>query len=276
MDQLTEVFGPLVQEQPQVMKWSATKREAEPDSAPSERSKASRTEQGKGRPWNPAPGNKQRWRKGGGKGQNTENPNITYLVKALARLALQQETAILRQDYSWVLFVQPGNQGPLPLLFAAAQKWKEAQEEGATNTALRTTLFGCHTGLKDVGGETPTPFKAEEMKWLKDGHWCYQKWSPALGSLVVDETRDLRREASTERVSGVSFCSGAYSQGPLFGLRRNTTLFPWVTLLINKYIRSGTHETYTTQSSFVLQRNTTMCAHRDINNDPDSVNVVLP
>ena len=39
-------------------------------------------------------GGKQRWRKGGGKGQNTENPSITYLVKALARLALQQETAI--------------------------------------------------------------------------------------------------------------------------------------------------------------------------------------
>ena len=60
---------------------------------------------------------------------------------------------------------------------------------------------------------------------------------------------DLRREASTERVSGV----------PLFGLRRNTTPFPWVTLLINMYIKSCTHETYT---SFVLQRNTTMCAHK--------------
>ena len=105
----------------------------------------------------------------------------------MARLALQQETAlkILRQDYSWVLFVQPDNQGPLPLLFAAAQKWKKSQEEGATTAALRTTLFGCliqmlHTGLKDIGGAAPTPFqtKAEEMKWLKDGSWCYQKWSP--------------------------------------------------------------------------------------------------
>ena len=95
-----------------------------------------------------------------------------------------------------VLFVQPDNQGPLPLLFAAAQKWKKSQEEGATTTALRTTLFGCliqmlHTGLKDIGGAAPTPFqtKAEEMKWLKDGSWCYQKWSPALGSLVIDEDR---------------------------------------------------------------------------------------
>ena len=35
----------------------------------------------------------------------------------------------------------------------------------------------------------------EEMKWLKDGHLCYQKWSPALGSLVVDETRSPLQHA---------------------------------------------------------------------------------
>ena len=69
------------------------------------------------------------------------------------------------------------------------------------------------------------------------------------------------------------FTSGAYSQGPLFGIRRNTTLLPWVTLLICKYIRSCTNETFT---SFVHQRNTSMRAHRDLNNAPGSSNVVLP
>ena len=148
------------------------------------------------------PTSRQPWRKGGGKGRNQDGPNLNCLIKALARLALQQETAlkILRQDYRWVLFIQPGNQGPLPLLFSAAQKWKKSQEEGTTTAALRTVLFGCllqmlHKGLKDIGEETSTQTstqfesKAKEMKWLMDGHWCYQKWSPALGSLVVDETR---------------------------------------------------------------------------------------
>ncbi|CAE7250598.1 unnamed protein product [Symbiodinium natans] len=197
--ELQQVFGPLMKDQLDLMEWAPTmKREAEPESAPAERGKVPKTEQGKGRPRQPAPPSKQHWRKGGGKGRGHETPNLTYLIKALARLALQQETAlkILRQDYSWVLFIQPGSQGPLPLLFAAAQKWKKSQEEGTTTSTLRTTLFGClitmlHASLKDIGGVTQTPFqkKAEDNKWLQEGHWCYQKWSPALGSLVVDEGR---------------------------------------------------------------------------------------
>ena len=62
------------------------------------------------------------------------------------------------------------------MLYAAAQKWKKAQEENTTTTTLRTALFGCliqtlHTGLKDIGSEVSAPFqkKAAEMKWLKDG-----------------------------------------------------------------------------------------------------------
>ena len=112
LEQLQEVFGPLVTEQLNSMEWAPTKREAE-------RSKA-RGARGSRPPQTDHPG---------GKGRHSDGPNLTYLMKALARLALQQETAIkiLRQDYSWVLFVQPDNQGPLPLLFAAT---------------LRTTLFG--------------------------------------------------------------------------------------------------------------------------------------
>ena len=102
----------------------------------------------------------QSWRKGAPHGWPPSDPHDQGLSQVGAS--------------TWVLFVQPGNQGPLPLLFAAAQKWKKTLEEGLTTTALRTTLFGCliqmlHTGLKDIGSEGLTPFqkKAEEMKWLK-------------------------------------------------------------------------------------------------------------
>ncbi|CAE7583604.1 unnamed protein product [Symbiodinium sp. CCMP2592] len=52
-----------------------------------------------------------------------------------------------------------------------------------------------------------------------------------------------------------------------------TIMFPWVSLLVCKYVRSCTAVPFT---SFVLQRNTSMRAHRDLNNAHDSVNVVLP
>ena len=206
MDQLQEMFGPLVEEQLGAMDWAPVKREADGETAPANRGKAPRTEQGKGRPGSQAPSNKPPWRRA--KGRHTDGPHQTQMRKALARLALQQETAlkIIRQDYSWVLFVQP-----LPLLYAAAQKWKKAQEENATTTTLRTALFGCliqmlHTGLKDIGSEGSGPFqkKAEEMKWLKDGLWSYQKWSPALGSLVADEARTpMPRTKLMEALMGV-------------------------------------------------------------------------
>ena len=69
---------------------------------PSDRSKAQRTEQGKGRTGSQAPSNKPHWRRAGGKGRHADGPQQTNMIKALARLALQQETAlkILRQDYT--------------------------------------------------------------------------------------------------------------------------------------------------------------------------------
>ena len=84
---------------------------------------------------------------------------------------------------------------------------------------------------------------------------------------------DLRSEANADLPGSMCFMSGAYSQGPLHGLRRNTSKFPWVTLMVCRYIRSCTRVPFT---SFVLQRNTFMHAHRDMNNAAQSVNAVLP
>ena len=119
----------------------------------------------------------------------------------------------------------------------------------------------------------PTPRHVAEQiaaDMIADGQVRMDAWELLCDCLP---SGDLRREASTDYADGMCFLSGAYSQGPLHGLRRNTTTFPWVTLLICKYIRSCTTETFT---SFVLQRNTMMQAHRDLNNSPASCNVVLP
>ena len=72
---------------------------------------------------------------------------------------------------------------------------------------------------------------------------------------------DLRMEASTDRLSVVLF------------LQWCILSVAWVTLLAIRFIRACTHEAF---SSFVPQRNSTMRAHMDLNNDSNSVNVVPP
>ena len=119
----------------------------------------------------------------------------------------------------------------------------------------------------------PTPRHVAEQiaaDMIADWQVRMEAWELLCDSLP---SGDLRREACTDHADGMCFLSGRYSQGPLQGLRRNTSAFPWVTLLICKYIRSCTTEAFT---SFVLQRSTMMQAHRDLNNSPTSCNVVLP
>ena len=62
--------------------------------------------------------------------------DLQQAVKALGRLVIQQETSIrvLRQDTSWVIFVQPGPQSSLQLLFKVGQAWKD---KGAVNRPPR-------------------------------------------------------------------------------------------------------------------------------------------
>ena len=195
------------------MDWAPVKREADGETAPANRGKAPRTEQGKEtltcRPTQAS--------HPGGKGRHADGPHQTQMIKALARLALQHETAlkILRQDYSWVLFVQPGIKDPSHYSLCGSPKVEEGSggehnNNDAQNGAVRLIQM-LHTGLKDIGSEGSAPFqkKAEEMKRLKDGLWSYQKWSPALGSLVADEARaPLPHTKLMEALMGVlPYCS---------------------------------------------------------------------
>ena len=169
MDQLKEMFGPLVKEQLGAMDWVPVKREADGETRQSPQNGT-----GQGKPWLAGPLKQatlaQSWRQGAPCRWPPSDPNAQGPCQADA------PTGDCAQDPSPGLQLGPlrsagGNQGPLPLLYAAAQKWKKAQEENATTTTLRTPLFGCliqmlHTGLKDIGSEGSAPFqkKAEEMK----------------------------------------------------------------------------------------------------------------
>ena len=134
LEQLQEVFGPLVTEQLNSMEWAPTKREAEPSSAPSDRSNASRTEQGK-----VATGPRkqttlaQRW----GKGTPFRWPQSDLSDQGVGQAgATAGDGAQDPQAGLQLGTLRPTRQSGT-LLFAAAQKWKKSQQEGATTTALR-------------------------------------------------------------------------------------------------------------------------------------------
>ena len=121
--------------------------------------------------------------------QGPPHQDLNQVVKALAKLALQQETAlkVLRQDTTWIIFIQPGPTSSLALLLQVAQKWKQSQTKGAVDRPLRSVLITrlfehllkMPRNLKD-----PLLAKAKDQNWLTEEGWRYQTWSPSLGALV--------------------------------------------------------------------------------------------
>ena len=80
--------------------------------------------------------------KGQGKGNKT-SPQLTTLVKAMARLAIRQETQlqILKQNSAWLVYLQPGTNGPIPVLFRAAEQYKELAKVKFMEAPVRAVLL---------------------------------------------------------------------------------------------------------------------------------------
>ena len=188
LEQLQEVFGPLVTEQLNSMEWAPTKREAEPSSAPSDRERRrARGARGSRPPQTNHPGAKVpfRWpqsdlsHQGVGQAGATTGDGAQDPQTGLHAAGCSSSNRTIRDRYH-----------------SSSQRLRNGRsprkrERPQPPFALHCSDQMLHTGLRDIGGAAPTPFqtKAEEMKWLKDGSWCHQKWSPALGSLVIDEDR---------------------------------------------------------------------------------------
>ena len=129
-------------------------------------------------------------RRGRRTNQGGQNLDMQQAIKALGRLALQQETAmkVLRWDTTWILLIQPGPLSTLQLLSQVGQTWKESQQQGAVNRPLRSVLITClfeHV-LKILQERTEN---AKNQGWLTEAGWQYQIWSASLGALTADNAR---------------------------------------------------------------------------------------
>ena len=133
-------------------------------------------------------------RRGRRANQAGQNRDMQQAMKALARLALHQETAIkvLRQDTTRILFIQPGPLSTLQLLFQVGQTWKESQQKRTVSRPLRSVLITCLFErllkiLQELTG--PALENAKNQGWLMEAGWQYQTWSTSLGALTSDNAR---------------------------------------------------------------------------------------
>ncbi|OLQ01285.1 hypothetical protein AK812_SmicGene15967 [Symbiodinium microadriaticum] len=130
--------------------------------------------------------------RGGPKGDKTQS-----LVKAMARLVLRQETnlQVLKQNSAWDVYLQPGQQGPLPMLFRASEayrseaksKWMDCPLRAQLLHTLFQTVLTCIQNIKDSAAQTQA---AQQRGWLTpEGRWVYQQWDPQAQALIVDGNR---------------------------------------------------------------------------------------
>ena len=178
---MSECFGPLLLAHAETI----TK---EADGQGLREAKSQRTENGKGRGHQP-PRSIPSSRRGHPNRQG-QDVDLQQAVKALGRLVIQQETSIrvLRQDTSWVIFVQAGPQSSL----FKGQAWKDNQQKGAVNRPFRCVLITCLMEhllkiLEDLKG--PLLEKAQSPGWLTEAGWQYQTWSPSMGALMVNKDK---------------------------------------------------------------------------------------
>ncbi|CAE7236597.1 unnamed protein product [Symbiodinium necroappetens] len=130
---------------------------------------------------------------------DTGNGDQQYqpLVKAMARLIIRQETSIqiLKQNSAWDVYLQPGQQGPLPMLFRASEAYRTEAKNKRMECPLRAqllhtlfqTVLTCITNLKDNAAQSQA---AQARGWLtQEGRWVYQQWDQQTQALIVDNSR---------------------------------------------------------------------------------------
>ncbi|CAE7543503.1 unnamed protein product [Symbiodinium sp. CCMP2592] len=119
------------------------------------------------------------------------------LIKAMGRLLIRQETAIqvLKQNSAWHVYLQPGPQGPIPLLFQASEAYRNEAKSKPMDIPLRAqllhTLFQTVLHCLQAMSASEDQQKAAQAKgWMTaEGKWVYQRWDPAGQVLVADTDR---------------------------------------------------------------------------------------
>ena len=188
---------------------------------------------------------------GGSWGQDVDLQDLQVTVQRLSQLTLRHEYALgnLRQDTSMCLFVKPGAEGLIPILFSASEKWNRTQEENPQliDSSLRIVLMKAFlielcNRLANTAKSEETMQAAKAMGWLTDhGEWKTLKWDPVLEKLqevpdaptkpterLILEANELRKTINAENL---------YRFQSIYGLRKDHQT-SWVKLAIEVSLRN--------------------------------------
>ncbi|CAE7356293.1 clpC, partial [Symbiodinium sp. CCMP2592] len=123
----------------------------------------------------------------------TSEYGLPDMVQKLTSLAIKHEYAInsMMQDHTLYLFVKPGDEGLLPILFATSEKWNATQQTDPSQITepLRLVMmkaFRIELGqrLKATKDQPESTQKAKELGWLTDqGQWKTLVWDPTAQDL---------------------------------------------------------------------------------------------
>ena len=98
-------------------------------------------------------------------------------------------------DLEAELCLQPGQQGPLPMLFRASEAYRTEAKSKRMESPLRAqllhtlfqTVLTCITNLKDNAAQSQA---AQARGWLtQEGRWVCQQWDQQTQALIVDNSR---------------------------------------------------------------------------------------
>ena len=183
-------------------------------------------------------------------GQDVDLHDLQTTVQRWSQLTLRHEYALgnLRQDTSMCLFVKPGPEGLIPILFSASEKWNRTQEENPQliDSSLRIVLMKAFlielcNRLTNTAKNEETMQAAKAMGWLTEsGEWKTLKWDPALEKLqevpdaptktterLIVEATELRKTINAENL---------YRFQSIYGLRKDHQT-SWVKLAIEVSLR---------------------------------------
>eukprot|EP00439_Symbiodinium_sp_Y106_P029955 s1357_g3.t1 len=117
----------------------------------------------------------------------SRDPLLTTLARAVLRQ--QEELRVLRQDTSFILFMKPGEDGVMNVLYKAALIDLQGQAGGGTHVAVRSTATphgSDYDHVQGTDGSLESNAGISELRTKAGGTqtgWRFQRWNASLRQL---------------------------------------------------------------------------------------------